>query len=410
VRLAYLINQYPTVSHTFIRREILALEQLGCEVLRISLRGWDKELADERDKQERSRTKYVLSAGVTVLFLAVVRTVLEQPVRGIRALALALRMSRGSERPWYIHVGYFIEACCIQRWLRTAKIEHLHAHFGTNPAEVAMLVHVLGGPDWSFTVHGPEEFDKAQAIRLAAKVRRCAFVVAISSYGRSQLYRTVDYRHWPKIRVVRCGLEADFFAQPDRAPDDHRFVCVGRLCREKAQALLIRAAAQLADTGAQFELLLVGDGEMRGALEALINEYGLANRVQITGWLNSTQVAAEIQKARALVLASFAEGLPVVLMEAMALRRPVIATCVAGIPELVRSGQDGWLVPAGDITALAEAMQNCLTASAEHIRRMGETARERSLARHSVHTEAAKLHKLFCLVENGRNGPVYARR
>lgn len=396
MRIAYLINQYPKVSHSFIRREILALERQGFEIERIALRGWDGELVDAEDRRERERTRYVLRDGATPLLLAVARMLLTRPVRLLQALALTWRMSRHAERPLPVHLAYLAEACRIEPWVRDANIQHLHAHFGTNSAEVAMLVHALGGPRWSFTVHGPEEFDKTLTIGLPEKIIRCAFVVAISSYGRSQLYRLVDRRHWPKVRVVHCGLEPAFHAgAPSPAPAARRLVCVGRLGKEKGQLMLLQAMQRIAAQGVKLELVLAGDGEMRGEIEALVARYDLRAQVRITGWIDSGQVREEILAARALVLPSFAEGLPVVIMEAMALRRPVISTFVAGIPELVRPGEHGWLVPAGDVEALAQAMQACLDAPADTLARMGEAAHTRVLARHDVDTEAARLAKLF---------------
>ena len=305
-------------------------------------------------------------------------------------------MSCRAERPLPVHLAYLAEACRIRLWLRTAGVEHLHAHFGTNSAEVAMLVHALGGPQWSFTVHGPEEFDKQQFIGLADKIRLCAFVVAISSYGRSQLYRLVDHQHWSKVQVVHCGLDRAFQSGSASAvPAAKRLVCVGRLCEQKGQLLLLEAAHRLATQGREFQLILAGDGEMRADIEKLVVRYKLQNNVRITGWISGEDVRKEILAARALVLPSFAEGLPVVIMEAMALRRPVISTFVGGIPELVQPGEHGWLVPAGDVEALTLAMQACLDAPADTLAGMGLAAHARALARHDVDTEAAKLAKLF---------------
>jgi colanic acid/amylovoran biosynthesis glycosyltransferase len=402
MRIAYLVNQYPKVSHSFIRREILALERRGVEVVRIALRGWDGELLDEEDQLERERTRYVLREGAPALLLALTRMLLTRPVCLMRALALAWRMGRRADRPRPVHLAYLAEACRIEPWLREAGIEHLHAHFGTNSAEVAMLVRTLGGPPWSFTVHGPEEFDKRDLIGLADKIRHCAFVVAISSYGRSQLYRCVEHGHWPKVNVVHCGLEPTFLATPARPPSGaRRLVCVGRLCEQKGQQLLVEAVQRLSALGEDFDLVLAGDGEMRADIEALVVRYGLHARVRITGWISGEQVREEILAARALVLPSFAEGLPVVIMEAMALRRPVISTFVAGIPELVQPGRHGWLVPAGDVEALAHAMQACLDAPAHQLAGMGEAAHSRVRERHNVDIEAAKLAKLFHGVGRG---------
>ena len=260
-----------------------------------------------------------------------------------------------------------------------------------------MLARALGGPGYSFTAHGPEELDKPAFLGLGRKVTNAAFAVAISSFGRSQLSRWVAADQWSKIRVVHCGLEAAFFARPDelRPAAVPRLVCVGRLCEQKGQLLLVAATAALARRGVDVELVLAGDGEMRDAVEAAVAAAGIGDRVRITGWIGSAQVRDELQAARALVLPSFAEGLPVVLMEAMAIGRPVISTYVAGIPELVRDGVDGWLVPAGDVDALADAMQACLEAAPQRLATMGRAALERVRARHSIDVEAARLHAMF---------------
>jgi glycosyltransferase involved in cell wall biosynthesis len=394
--VAYLINQYPKVSHTFIRREILALEHQGIPVQRLALRGWDAEVADDEDVREKARTRYVLQKGVLPLVFALAARLIAAPGRLFAALGLAVRMSRRSDRSLAYHLIYLAEACRMLPWLRASGASHLHAHFGTNSAEVAMFARELGGPPYSFTVHGPEEFDRPEFLGLGEKIRRSAFVVAISSFGRSQLYRCVEHAQWPKVEVVHCGLEAAFHAvaatDPPAVP---RLVCVGRICEQKGQMLLLEAAGRLIARGTSVELVFAGDGEMRADLEALVAARGLGQHVRITGWVSGAQVRTEILAARALVLPSFAEGLPVVLMEAMALRRPVISTLVAGIPELVRDGENGWLVPAGDVDALAAAIEACLAAPAEELARMAAAAQQRVLARHAIDIEAAKLGALF---------------
>ncbi len=396
MRIAYLVNQYPKVSHSFIRREILGLEEQSLEIMRIALRGWNDVLVDKEDEAERKRTRYVLQAGAAELLIATARMLLMRPKPFMRAVRLVWRMSRHADRPLPIHLVYLAEACRIEPWLREAGIRHIHAHFGTKSAETAMLVHVLGGQSWSFTVHGPEEFDKAPLICLAEKVRDCLFVIAVSSYGRSQLYRLTDPRSWPKIQVVHCGLDQSFFDAPAiDPPPGRRLVCVGRLCEQKGQILLVEAAHRLATEGTDFELVLAGDGELRADIEALIARYKLQNHIQITGWISGDRVREEILAARAMVLPSVAAGLPVVLMEALALRRPVISTYVAGIPELVVPNENGWLTPAGDVEALTQAMKTCLGAPTEMLARMGEAGRQRVLKRHNEKGEAAKLAALF---------------
>ena len=403
MKIAYLVNQYPKVSHTFIRREILALERQGVSVARFALRGWDADVKGAEDLAERDRTRHILREGLATLLGRALRRCLANPARAGRALRGAWQMSRQAERSWPYHLMYFIEACTLADWLEEEGVEHVHAHFGTNSTEVAMLAHLLGGPRYSFTVHGPEEFDKPRFLHLTRKMHDAAFVVAISSYGRSQLWRWLPGREWNKVAVVHCALEGSFFQARDSvtAQPAPRLVNVGRLCAQKGQLLLVEAAALLKQDGVAFELVLAGDGEMREAIEAAIARHQLGDSVRITGWVDSATVRREMLEARALVLPSFAEGLPVVIMEAMAVGRPVVTTRIAGIPELVREGVDGWLVPPGDIVELKRAMQECLQASPERLLEMGRAANERVRQRHDADVEATKLKALFEAARSG---------
>lgn len=391
-RIAYFTNQYPKVSHTFIRREILALERQGFDILRIALRGWDGELVDAEDVRERERTRYVLQDGMIGLVPSVLKMLIARPIRFFLALQLALKMGIRANRPWPFHLIYLAEACRIIPWLKEFGAHHVHAHFGTNSAEIVMLAKALGGPAYSFTVHGTDDLMDG----LREKFLRSAFVVAVSSFGRGQLFLQMEYRHWGKAKVVHCGLEAEFYdVQPVPMPERHRLVCVGRLCKEKGQLLLLDAVAKLVRSGVDLELVLAGDGEMRPQVEARIAECGLEKQVRITGWLSGAQVREEILAARALVLPSFSEGLPVVIMEAMALRRPILSTYIAGIPELVRHGEDGWLFPAGALEELAAAMAECLALPITELERMGEQAHYRVVQRHDIDCEVTKLAILF---------------
>jgi colanic acid/amylovoran biosynthesis glycosyltransferase len=394
LKIAYFINHYPKVSHSFIRREIQALERQGFDVQRIALRGWDDPLPDTQDQSERERTRYVLQQGAGALIFPTLRAMFFSPLRFFDAVRLAIRMSHDSDRSLPYHLVYVAEACRMIPWLREFGARHIHAHFGTNSTEVAMLAHILGGPSFSFTVHGPDEF--LRPMGLDEKIRRSRFAVAISAFGRSQLCLRARYEDWPKVKVVHCGLEKSFYdGATSLSATAARLVCVGRLCEAKGQLLLVEAAARLAALGILFELVLAGDGPMRQAIETSIDKHGLRGRVRITGWISGSAVREEILAARALVLPSFAEGLPVVIMEAMALRRPVLTTYIAGIPELVRHGKEGWLFPAGSVEELTDAMQDCLSKSAEELQRYGDAGYERVLGRHSVDTEAGKLTALF---------------
>jgi glycosyltransferase involved in cell wall biosynthesis len=396
LRVAYLVNQYPKVSHSFIRREILALEHAGVQVERIALRGWNAVVADPADERERERTKYILQSGALRLILATLRTLLAKPGKFFQALRLAYRRGRTADRSALHPFVCLVEACRLLDLVRAARVSHVHAHFGTNGAEVALLAHRLGGPPYSFTVHGPEEFDRPDLLGIREKVAASKFVVAVSSYGSSQLYRCIAPGDWNKVKVVHCGLDGALLSRaPAPLQASPTLVCVGRLSAQKGQLLLIEAAAKLAQKRMDFDIVLAGDGELRSRIQEAIKAKGLDSHVRITGWISGERVLEEIEAARALVLPSFAEGLPVVIMEAMAAGRPVLSTSVAGIPELVRDGREGWLVPAGDVDALAERMEAVLNAPLEELERMGNAARERVRERHSIDASAAALAYAF---------------
>jgi glycosyltransferase involved in cell wall biosynthesis len=397
VRIAYLINQYPSISHTFVRREIEELEQFGAQVTRISVRPMPLEaLPDPADQRERGSTRALLDHGGSALLPAVARVATAHPAAFARAEALTLRVGRRSDRGLLRNFAYLAEACALLEILEQEKIDHVHAHFGTNSAAVAMLTRVLGGPSYSFTAHGPEEFDKPDLLALREKIAHAAFVVGVSNFGRSQLYRYCDADQWSKVHVVRCGINGNFMTQPPSpVPDVPRFVSVGRICEQKGQLLLVEAAAQLAAKGRAFELVLVGDGPMRGAVERLVAHHHLQDHVRITGWASGELVQREIENARVFVLPSFAEGLPVVLMEALGRGRPVISTFVAGIPELVRDPECGFLVPAGSVEDVARAMERALDTTAARLSQMGARGYERVCEMHDAKSNAQDLLGLF---------------
>lgn len=396
MKIAYLVNQYPKVSHTFIRTEILALEEMGIAVERIAMRGWDAELVDPLDKQERRRTRYVLKGGAAGILAAIAIAFLTRPARFFRALATAWRLSRGGERGLLIHLIYLAEACLVLRWVSQDNVTHVHAHFGSNAAAVAMLVRKLGGPPYSFTIHGSEEFDKPYQWKLREKIADAIFIVAVSSFCRAQVYRSTEPSEWSKVHIVHCTIDPRFEdLQTTAPPANDTLVCVGRLCEQKGQLILIRAMAALQERGIEFKLVLAGDGEMRGDIEQAIATAGLQNNVRITGWVSTQEIVDLLEKSRGMVLASFIEGLPVVIMEAMARRRPVISTRITGIPELVRDQIDGFLVSASDVDALAETIEKFLELSEDELAQMGDAARSRAWKRHSASTETAKLVELF---------------
>lgn len=395
MRVAYFVNRYPAVSHTFIRREIRALEALGVSVVRFALRP-GADLADDDDKAEVKRTRFILETAVSTILGCFARTAVTQPYSLASTIGLAISLGWKSETGILRHLVYAIEATVLASWCRQERVEHVHAHFGTNPAAVVMLMQRLFGIPYSFTAHGPDEFEKAPLLAVEEKLKHAKFVVCASSFGRSQYMRWSAPELWHKIVVVHCGLDRAFFERTITPPPSNlRLVCVGRFDERKAQVLLVAAARRLHDEGIPCEIVLAGDGPMRPRIEAAIREAKLEKWVTITGWISGERVRTEILAARALILPSFSENLPVVLMEALALGRPVISTYVAGIPELVSPGKSGWLVPAGDDGGLAEAMREALTTPTERLSAMAEIGRRHVAEAHDAALEALKLRDLF---------------
>jgi colanic acid/amylovoran biosynthesis glycosyltransferase len=394
MRIGYFTNKYPAVSHTFIRREIRAVESLGVTVFRYALRPGEC-LVDRDDKSEEKRTHYILKSGTGEMVRCFMAALLTRPTALGKTIGQAIKMGVHSDRGILRHLAYVAEAAVLAHWCRRDGIQHIHAHFGTNAAAIAMFAWQLSGISYSFTAHGPEEFEKASLLSLDVKLENAAFAVCASSFGRSQFMRWSRCDQWPKMAVVHCGLDSAFFEGFTPPPLTPRLVCVGRISVEKAQILLVAAARRLRDAGIVCEIVLAGDGPMLPEVEDAIRRAGLQGAITVTGWVSSQQVKAELETARALVLPSFAENMPVAIMESLARGRPVISTYVAGIPELIQPGRTGWLVPAGDEIALADAMREALEAPIERLSTMGDAGRLQMIEHHDALKEAGKLKSLF---------------
>lgn len=394
LRIAVFTNAYPTISHTFIRNEIVALERQGIEVTRITIRAGPAGVVEEADRLEATRTLALMAGGRLRLAGSVAARFLKAPGRFLSALRLTLSEPQRAAGRWR-SLAYFVQACRLAEVMEQVGVTHVHAHFGTNPAAIARLAGKLGDLTYSMTVHGPDEFDAPAALHLRAKIADARLVAAISDYGRSQLMRWARPTDWPRIRVVRCGVASAFHEgeADDGGLRSATLVCVARLSAQKGLPLLLDAAALLA-RDRTFALRIVGDGELRAELTARIAALGLSDHVRLLGWQGVAEVRRELLAARALVLPSFAEGLPIVLMEAMALGRPVIATAIAGIPELV-DDRVGWLVRAGSAGVLADAMRGALDAAPGVLAGMAALGRERVRRDHDVDRNARRLATLL---------------
>lgn len=395
-RVAYLVNQYPKTSHSFVRREIRALEQLGWDVRRYSIRQVNEPLVEAQDEDERGRTRVLLEASLGSIAAALIFTLLGRPRAFARALAQTTGLWRRSDSLSLRPLAWLTVACVLRRELERDGVDRVHAHFGTNSAAVAMLVRALGGPAFSFTTHGTESFDSPAAISLRQKIEAASFVVAVCDFGRAQLMRWSPRSQWSKLHVIRCGLDEALLEANAGAPAEApKLVCVARHSAEKGLAVLLHALGRLRNEDVRFELTLVGDGELHNALRDLAARLGLEGRVRWLGWGDAGTVRREMLAARALVAPSFAEGLPVVIIEALALRRPVVASAVGGIAELVRDGESGWLVPAGSVEALTDALRRVLAAPVEQLVELADKGRAAVRANHDARVESGRLAELF---------------
>ncbi len=395
MKIAYLMNSYPMTSTTFIRREIHALEELGVEVKRFAVRSWSEQLVDPRDIDERDKTTYLLTGNTVRLLWSFAKELMTNPWGLAKAITAAFKLWRAAGRDFIKHVAYLLEAISLRQRLDAAGLRHVHVHFATNATTVAMLCRMLGGSTYSFTVHGPDELVEPYRLSYDLKIDNAAFVAAISNFCRVQLARFGGAHHWDKIEIVPCALDLDEFERaPNAVSESNTFVCIGRLCHQKAQTLIPDAIEPLVAGFPDLKVILVGDGETRGEIEDKIAKKGLGAHFDLVGWRSNEEVRSILRGARAMLLPSFAEGLPVSIMEAFALGKPVISTYIAGIPELV-DGSCGWIVPAGDIEALTAALKDCLVTSESELRKMGEIGRSRVEARHDIRRSATILRDCF---------------
>ncbi|HVN06735.1 MAG TPA: glycosyltransferase family 4 protein [Bryobacteraceae bacterium] len=387
MRLAYLLSQYPAVNHVFMLREVRYLRRAELDVHVASIRGPDRAASamTAAEREEAARTYYVKSTGWARIAAAHLRTALTRPAAYVRGLRCALGLGgRG--------VFYFGEAVAVGDWMRRARLRHVHTHFAST---VGLIVARVFPVTLSITFHGPAEFLEPAA-RLAEKVRAALFTCTISQFGREQLMAVCDHAEWPKLEVTPLGVDpAEFAPRPFRSdPSPFRLISVGRLAPEKGQHVLIEAVAALVKDGRKIELRLIGGGPDRAALERDAAARGLASRVVFEGNVNQDRLRALYRDADALALSSFAEGLPVVLMEAMAMEIPCVASTVNGVPEIITHDSDGLLAPPGDAEALAAAIARLMD-DAELRRAFGERARRKIIARFDLEKNAEYLASVF---------------
>jgi len=367
MRIAYLLSRYPAVSHTFFLKEVLGLKERGMTVEAASVNRPDRplEALSGDEVRETQLTYYIKDGRWLALLFKIAAIELRHPIVTLRGVLAALTLGGWDLRERAYAVLYLAEALLVGDWMRRRSLTHLHVHFGGAVAAVGFLVSAAWRVPWSLTLHGPNEFFDQNQLFLEKKIESTAFVFCVSDYGRSQVLRVAPDLDPARVEVLRLGVDCDQLQPrqfpeadcgPCLEPEPVHLVCTGRLAPEKGHLLLLDAVAQLAGLGFPVDLVLIGDGPERRTLEERARRNGLADRVQFTGALSHADTLARVAAADIFVLASFAEGLPVALMEAMALAVVCVSTCVNGIPELIVSEENGLLVCAGNAGELSAAL------------------------------------------------------
>lgn len=401
--VAYLTSEYPKVSHTFIQREAEGLRAAGLNVTTCSIRKpRPGDLTGPEEEAAYGETFYVLDTAKNPLRLIRdhLGALTANPGRYFRALRLAFSTRPPGLKALLWQLFYFAEAGVLARHLARRNVTHLHTHFANSGCSVAMLTSEMSAIPFSFMMHGPSEFFEAEHWRLDEKVARARFVTCISHFCRSQLMIFSDQAHWGKLHILHCALEPGFYDHPRPAPGK-RLLFVGRMAGVKGVPVLLEAMQSLREHHPDVRLTLVGGGPELAGLEARASDLGVSDLVEFVGYKSQSEVAAYLSQSDVFVLPSFAEGLPVVLMEALASRVPVVTTRIAGVAELVEDGVSGYLVPPGDIDSLAARISALLEDPALR-RRMGEAGRTRVIGEFNISTECARLAHLMATYQGGR--------
>lgn len=356
--MAYLVSEYPAVNHTYILREIRELRKLGWEIDVASIRSDTRPASrlTAEEKEERSRTWYVKAQGFRGALRAHLVSFTTHPRAYLRGMLNAIRLGGTDVHKGLRNLLYFTEALIVGQWMQNRNLKHVHIHFSST---VGLLVAKSFPVTISMTIHGPREFADPAKFHLEDKIKASQFICAISDYGRHQLMKNCHPDQWEKLERVPLGIDANVFIPSPKASFEHdclNVISVGRLSPEKAQYILIEAMTRLVKEGRNARLCLVGDGPDRRALEKQIADCGLSGTVRLEGALNQNQLRTLYEESDVFALSSLSEGLPVVLMEAMAMEIPCVATRITGIPELIRDGVDGLLVEPSDAQLLATAI------------------------------------------------------
>ncbi|MBN2656316.1 MAG: glycosyltransferase family 4 protein [Spirochaetales bacterium] len=397
--LAYLASEYPGISHTFIYREIISLREKGFHIDTFSIRKpSDLERMTSDDRQEAENTTYIKTSGTWTIISSLLHLLLTNPVRFFPVLMRSLKRMKNRRGGRLKGLAYFVEAALLLRQMKINANSHVHVHFGNPAATVAMIASEFGTITFSMSIHGPDLLYEVYNNALPEKITKAEKVRCISHYSRSQLMNLTPFEQWDKFQIVRCGIDPDIFA-PREEPQAEKIeiLCLGRLVPAKGQHILIKACFDLKKRGIDFHTTIVGGGSDRESLEKLSAASGLTDDITFTGPVSRTEVLDFYRNTHIFVLPSFAEGVPVVLMEAMAMGVPVISTNITGIPELITHGKEGLLALPSDHIGLAD--QIAALANDRDLRMaLGRNGREKVIAEYNLNLNTKDMADFFSFV------------
>jgi colanic acid/amylovoran biosynthesis glycosyltransferase len=368
LRVMYVVRSYPVISQTFVMREIQELRRQGVDVDIVGVFPTPAEqVLSEEAAAEAERAEHVLPLMNWRFVAPAVGCLVRAPRAFFKTMRYALSERAGDPKSIVVRMFYCVAAMRVWRLARKHNPHHIHAHFLDLASDLVLLATMYERHrsgiiwTWSSTVHGPWDFVERREIKVHRKIEQSTFINCISSFGRSQLLMMTPYEQWGKVKVVHCGVDIGALSKIGRDPVPGRIVCTGRLVPEKGQTLLVHSIRALLDRNVNVDLVLIGDGPGRERLEKLVADLGLGDRVTFTGSLPPNQVFAHLKTATVFCLPSFAEGIPVALMEAMAIGVPVVSTQVFGIPELVMHNKTGLIVIPGEQAPLDSALEQLLS-------------------------------------------------
>ncbi len=405
-RLAYLTGEFPRATDTFIQREIAALRRDGFSLDTFGVRRTGPEhMVGPEQREAQATTTYLLDlAKGPTLLRAHVGQFARSPARYLSGLALAWSTRRPGLKGSVYQLIYFVEAVILAAELQRRRIDHLHNHFGDSSCTVAMVASAVSGVPYSFTLHGSAIFYEAKTWQLGTKLDRAAFTATISHFTRSQAAMFGASATMDRVHIVHCGIEPERLRPVEHQGIGNRLIFVGRIVEQKGLVVLFESLQQLLPKYPDLHLTVVGDGPDRRLLTDRAAAMGLEANVEFVGARSQGEVAELLARSDVFVIPSYAEGVPVVVMEALGSGLPVVATFVGGMAELVEDSTNGFLVRPGDPDQLAARIGD-LVGDPELRSRLGRAGRDRVIEHFDSSIEARRLGQLFVDSAAGRSSP-----